>query len=182
MSRLHEDWVRDNILHDWPERITFSIPEAIETLDAEFEVLSTSPVFVQDWRWYKSIPRLAHSWNQAVLSEHQRWGPYFLDYRIRPEHPCETGDALDALCLSALKVANRIWRGDLQSTPEFAGCLHRVRDLVAPEMPGTAGSIDAYLLALGALQAGHSKREFGDFRPWFGRGQQYLSFVRKTQP
>jgi ubiquinone/menaquinone biosynthesis C-methylase UbiE len=182
MSRLHVDWVLDQILHPWPERFTFTIPEAITTLASEFDVLGTSPSFVQDWRWYKSIPLDSQSWNDIAIEEYNRWAGYLLDYRIRPgiqRLPSPSG--LEPACHAALQIQNRIWRGDtLSMIPEFVAALQQIQDLIAPTMPDTALSISDFCSGLRDLLAGNREADFGSFRPWFGRGQQYVSFVRKS--
>ena len=181
MSRLHEDWVLDNIICPWPERFVFTIPEAIATLDTEFDVLGMSPSFVQDWRWYKSIPQDANSWNTIALSEYERWAGYFLDYRIHPALLGQPpGAALESACLNALQIQHKIWHeGGLELVPEFAAILRTIRELIADAMPGTAKSIADFLSGLDAFLNGSVQADFGTFRSWFGRGQQYVSFVRR---
>ena len=180
MSRLHEDWLRDNILRPLPKRYTFTIPEAIRTLEPEFDVLGTSPNFIQDWRWYKSIPRHAQSWNDIARAEYNRWAPYFLDYRIHPNAPFEaTSSELEEECQVAWLLEHEIWRGAIERIPEFVASLRRVQKMIAAQMPSTVHSISAYLSGLECLLAGGEEPDFEAFRPWFGRGQQYASFVRK---
>jgi ubiquinone/menaquinone biosynthesis C-methylase UbiE len=180
MSRLHEDWVHDNILCPWPERFAFTIPEAIATLDRAFDVLGTSPAFLQDWRWYKSIPQHEHSWNAVALAEYERWAGYFLDYRSSPGGgSMPSGAALDEACNIALRLQHQIWRGALDLVPDFVASLQSIRKTIADAMPETARSMGDFLSGLQQLETGNRQAEFGGFRPWFGRGQQYVSFVRK---
>jgi len=181
MSRLHEDWVLDNILHPWPQRITFSMLEAIATLDAEFDVLGTSPSFMQDWRWYKSIPSSPETWNSIATSEYGRWAGYFLDYRFQPTLPGYPPAAeLDSACLRALQLQHRIWHNNsLDLVAEFADTLRAIRELIEGAMPETAKSISDFLEGLEDFANGNLEAHFGTFRSWFGRGQQYLSLVRR---
>jgi ubiquinone/menaquinone biosynthesis C-methylase UbiE len=181
MSRLHQDWVLDNILHPWPERITFSMPEAIATLDAEFDVLGTSPSFVQDWRWYKSIPTSPQTWNSTALSEYDRWAGYFLDYRFHPTVPGRPrAAALDSACLCALQLQHRIWHNNARElVAEFAEVLRAIRELIEVAMPDTARSISDFVAGVKDFVNGNLEADFGTFRSWFGRGQQYLSLVRR---
>jgi ubiquinone/menaquinone biosynthesis C-methylase UbiE len=180
MSRLHEDWVHDNILRPLPKRYTFTIPEAIATLEPEFDVLGASPNFIQDWRWYKSIPRHAPSWNDIARTEYSRWAPYFLDYRIHPDAPCDAAvSELEQECQIALLLEHEIWRGALGRIPEFVASLRRVQKMIASRMPSTVHSISAFVSGLECMLSGAAEPDFGSFHPWFGRGQQYASFVRK---
>jgi 2-polyprenyl-3-methyl-5-hydroxy-6-metoxy-1,4-benzoquinol methylase len=174
MSRLHEDWVHDNILCPWPERYEFTIPESISTLDAEFDVLGTSPHFIQDWRYEAT-------WNEVALEEYDRWSSHFLDYRVVPDTPGKPrASALETECRSALRLHHKIWHGSLDLIPQFVAALESVREMIQATLPETGTSITDFLTGLDGLLAGNRHADFGAFRPWFGRGQQYISFVRKT--
>jgi ubiquinone/menaquinone biosynthesis C-methylase UbiE len=181
MSRGHADWVLDNIIHPWPARFSVTIPDVIAILGDEFDLLGTSPRFIQDWRWYKSIPGNAKTGNDLALEEYQRWGPYLIDYRIQPDAPLGSLSApLETACAAAFDVHSAIWTDSgLQKIPDFVACLQQIRDIIHPALPGTAQSITDYLDGLSQLQAGARTAEFGSFRGWFGRGQQYVSFTRK---
>jgi 2-polyprenyl-3-methyl-5-hydroxy-6-metoxy-1,4-benzoquinol methylase len=181
MSRRQEDWVLDNILHPWPESITFTIPEAIDSLDSDFDFLGTSPSFVQDWRWYKSIPRDSRSWNDIAREEYHRWGLFFIDYRLRPSDRCPVMTReLDAACDQALGIQQEIWRGNsVREIPRFSDCLQEIQRIIAAPAPETARAIGDYLKGLEKLMQGEAGTDFGSFRRWFGRGQQYVSFSRK---
>jgi hypothetical protein len=181
MSRRHEDWVLDNILHPWPARITFSIPEAIATLDHDFDLLGSSPNFIQDWRWYKAIPAHQKTWNDLAREEYARWSPYLLDYRVQPSTPIENLAAeLDASCKRALDIHHKIWHHDeIKEIPLFIECLGEIRKVIDKELPETAHSIADFVNGLNQLIAGIKNPDFGTFRSWFGRGQQYVSFTRK---
>jgi ubiquinone/menaquinone biosynthesis C-methylase UbiE len=182
MSRLHVDWVLDQILHPWPKQITFTIPEAITTLGSEFDVLGTSPSFIQDWRWYKSIPLHSQSWNDVAIEEYNLWAGYLLDYRIDPGSKGLVSPLdLEPACQAALQIQNRIWSGDAVSMiPEFITALKEIHDRIASTMPETATSITDFCAGLSDLLAGNREANFGSFRPWFGRSQQYISFSRKS--
>jgi len=180
MSRLPEDWVLDNILHPWAERFTFTMPEAIGTLTPDFDVHGSSPRFMQDWRWYKSVPEDGKSWNEVALDEYDRWAGYMLDYRVRPAMPWRGKAAdLDAACVEAIRIHHTVWHDNrLDLIPHFVDRLKGIGDMVSQEMPTTARSVTDYLSGLGRLLNGDDQADFGTFRFWFGRGQQYVSFVR----
>jgi len=181
MSRRHEDWVLDNILHPWPARFTFTIPEAIDSLDSDFDVLGTSPTFVQDWRWYKSIPRDSRTWNDVAREEYRRWELYFIDYRLAPSAPVPAiSGELDAACSRALDVQRGIWQGNsVGEIPRFSATLREIENIIADPAPETARAIRDYLVGLDKLMQGDFQPDFGSFRSWFGRGQQYVSFSRR---
>jgi hypothetical protein len=181
MSRRHADWVLDSVIHPWPPQFSVTIPDVIAILGDEFDLLGTSPRFTQDWRWYKSIPGNIKTVNDLALEEYQRWGPYLIDYRIQPDAPIGHLSAqLEPACAAVFDVHSAIWSDDgLQKLAEFVACLQHVRDIIHQAMPGTAQSITDYIGGVSQLQAGTKAAEFGSFRGWFGRGQQYVSFTRR---
>jgi 2-polyprenyl-3-methyl-5-hydroxy-6-metoxy-1,4-benzoquinol methylase len=181
MSRRHEDWVLDNILHPWPEHITFTIPQAIDSLDSHFDFLGTSPCFVQDWRWYKAIPGDSRTWNDIAREEYSRWELFFIDYRLQPSDriPAAIRD-LETICREALQIHHEIWHGNsTREIPRFSACLQEIQAMIARPAPDTARAIGDYLKGLEKLGDGETGAEFGSFRRWFGRGQQYVSFTRR---
>ena len=52
MSRSHEDWIVDNIIHTawWRDSSLLSIERAIRTVNDSFDVYGSSPCFFTDWR------------------------------------------------------------------------------------------------------------------------------------
>jgi hypothetical protein len=181
MSRRHEDWVLDNILHPWPGRFMFTIPEAIDGLDANFDLLGTSPSFVQDWRWYKSIPRHSKSWNDIARDEYRRWELFLIDYRLQPSDRIPAVSAeLERACEVALQIHHEIWHSNsANEIRRFSDCLLEIQAMIASPAPETARAITDYVNGLEAFVEGDAGADFGSFRTWFGRGQQYVSFSRK---
>jgi len=56
MSRLKHDWIIDNILLPLSDGYNlFSYADLVANLPENYQVLSSSPKFAQDWRWYKQI-------------------------------------------------------------------------------------------------------------------------------
>jgi hypothetical protein len=181
MSRLHEDWVLDNILYDWPSPCTFTIPQAIDALDDQFDLLGTSPHFIQDWRWFKSIPQDKKTWNNIAKDEYARWSCYLLDYRVAPVDQSFLPTGVEDLCQVAIDLHHAVRRGDdVDQIPRFAACVSEIGERVAAASPITSRSIQDYLRGLNQLLNGTKDPDFATFRSWFGRGQQYASFVRRT--
>ena len=53
------------------------------------------------------------------------------------------------------------------------------RNIIVKALPETASAIADFLRGLNGLLDGDKSSDFGSFRRWFGRGQQYVSFMRK---
>ena len=181
MTRIYEDWVLDTILHPWKREVAFSIPNAIDALDDNFDVVGTSPSFSQDWRWYKAVPEDHQSINGHVRAEFNKWSAFFLDYRVDPDDVLSfSSEALEKQCADILDMHVDIWEtNDIGALPTFLGKLSDIADTIAADMAPTATSIGDYIVGMRGLIDGKMDADFGDFRPWFGRGMQYVSFMRR---
>ena len=155
----------------------------IRTLDGTFDVLGTSPHFLQDWRWYKSIPSNSRSSAEVAIDCFRTWSPYLLDYRLEPGPvPSLDRSALSRACQSALDSHNLALVSGTgnQHAEDFFDQLAEIGAMIAADLPTTAISISDYLTGMASLQGGNLAADFASFRTWFGRGQQYISFARKV--
>lgn len=82
MTRSHEDWVRDNMLNPAWQGIGLTLPMLVQDIGEEFDILGTSPDFIEDWRWFKSLRADRRGYNAHALAEIERKDRWFLDYRI----------------------------------------------------------------------------------------------------
>ena len=80
MTRSHTDWVHDWLLNPAIEHIGLTLPMLIEELGSEFQILGTSPEFITDWRWFKSLHGDARRFNDHALSAYQFHEKEFSNY------------------------------------------------------------------------------------------------------
>ncbi len=183
MSRLHQDWVLDNIMNPWTRQGLFSIGEAIETLKGEFDVYGSSPKFLTDWRWYKSIVEPETGINNMAKLQYAELAPVFINHRLSPEESGIDNPArLAELCQTAYDVHVPLWQAD-DSNGVMQQFIPIVEDIIAlfgaPNHP-TASALADYVAAMRRAAAGERFPDMGAFKSLFGRGQQYVSFVRKS--
>lgn len=179
MSRLSDHWIIDVLLAPRLGRF-WAVDEAIELLDGDFDVLSASPRFWSDWRWYKTVNGV---FNAPVLSEFQRWRHALIDYR-QPPAPAEAAEVgrLAAGCATVCDVIeNVIATPGAPDLEPVLTALAPVRESVAALAPGTLPALDDFRAILESWRCGRPPRPAQAFAPWFGRGQQYLSFVRRDE-
>jgi len=88
MSRLVDDWLLDYIVQPFPSGLKLlKIPDAINSLADDFDILGTSPKFITDWRWYKDIVDGEFEFNKIAIENYYRKNLNLMDYRfIYPEH------------------------------------------------------------------------------------------------
>jgi len=182
MSRRYDDWVLDTILNEGNENMAFSLRHAVEAIGEEFTVLGTSPSFSQDWRWYKAIPIDERPQNQAFLDSLDLWALMLIDYRIDPNQ--RTPDQkitlrAETLGDDILKRQVDIWHGDrVEELPTILETVSELSRTIRPILPETSDSLTDFVTGMARLIDGDLSADFGSFRPWFGRGMQYVSFIR----
>jgi SAM-dependent methyltransferase len=182
MSRPHDDWVIDNLLN--PASIGPYLPifEAIAAIEPDFEFFAASPHFATDWRWYKALTPKTTEYSRRGIEQYWENAHSLLDYRrtFAPRdtaankelyRQCDETRALVRECEARRDTAvipkiqsrlTEIERSVRTFSPEVADALKEARDLLSTVPP------DPKAVAASA-----------HFGPWFGRGQQYLSFNRR---
>jgi ubiquinone/menaquinone biosynthesis C-methylase UbiE len=177
MSRKHEDWILDNIIHDWTNNGLFTIEDALTALPKNFSILGTSPNFLQDWRWYKEVDKNSSTY----MNSYHIWSGYLLDYRSQPENSFSKNEAhlLEKLSQNARVLHDHFRKtSSLVYLDKFIECLINVSTLVSERIPEASKSIVDFIYGVEQLKAGDITADFSSFHQWFGRGQQYISVVR----
>jgi hypothetical protein len=179
MSRSVDDWILDNVLHP-VNGDPFSITAAIDALGEEFEVYGQSPHFVEDWRWYKNVWGDAKDFNLRAKAAYLRNVVNFLDYRVElPPHSVEIGERVSMLSDSISGLQQDYQLRSIDASRERAGeLLRELAETVSQISPITAGS----LREVAEFVSGNNRdvHSLAAFASYFGRGQQYLSFIRRA--
>ena len=177
MSRPVEDWLLDSIIQPLQYRKLLSIPEVIASLDNRFDVYCSSPRFLTDWRWYKEIVGENRRFNDRALESYYTSNLNLLDYRFEfPAHSQEFGKKLEELGSQSWDMMCRIEQGEESVWQELFLLLQELCAHVEKSAPETSEAIRE---AMTLLQSGHPDMELNHFPQWWGRGQQYLSLIRK---
>jgi hypothetical protein len=178
MSRPVEDWLLDSIIQPLQYRKLLSIPEVIACLDKRFEVYGSSPRFLTDWRWYKDIVGDKRGFNDKALESYYQSNLNLLDYRFEfPAHSYEFGKKLEELGSQSWDMMCKIEKGDESVWQELFLLLQELCAHVKKLAPETSVAIRE---AMALLQSAHPDMEIKYFPQWWGRGQQYLSLIRKN--
>lgn len=181
MSRRHDDWVIDNLIHPGSIIPLINFPEAVAVLAPRFEFYASSPHMVTDWRWYKSI--VGDNWGFNLPAIEQFWAQAhnLLDYRrVLPPRSGEANQRLYDLSTAAraqLEIFER--KRDPAFLANFRSLLDEMIDDARSFSSDVADALGeaAKLLAADKFdpQAVAKASKFGAF---FGRGQQYISLTR----
>ncbi|OIQ93704.1 tRNA (mo5U34)-methyltransferase [mine drainage metagenome] len=180
MSRRHDDWIIDNLIHPGAVIPLINFPEVIAVLAHEFQFLSSSPNFVQDWRWYKDIVGGNYDFNHNAIEQYWRHAHNLMDFRITmpPRDPIANIRLYD-LCTEARLRVERFEKSRAAGLlVEFRELLEEISADLSVVSPLTTAALDE---AADLLKTGAPERlaTASLFAPLFGRGMQYLSFTRE---
>lgn len=176
MSRRREDWVFDQIIHPWSGP-PFAMDQAIAVLAESFSPQGTSPRFFNDWRWYKAVCNSNDRFSDLLCHSYLSNVHNLLDYRITlPEAGVEKNRFLMKKALEIYKSIFLIERGEAAfDCGVIISLLSEITERCTHLDPLTIRSIKDSIQLLKTGLAASS-----DLSNWWGRGQQYLSFVRMS--
>jgi hypothetical protein len=175
-TRSSKDWILDNIVHPFTGKL-FGIDEAIEVLGDEFDVYASSPHFFLDWRWYKRIAGRG-DYNARAVRAFRRLVCNMLDYRSNlSPHDEALGVAVLEACKQVYALMQRSEVSGEDVTPKLVSVLDELRALTLEIAPATAASLGSVAAFLRAARV--EVQPLAHFEPFFGRGMQYLSFIRR---
>jgi hypothetical protein len=166
----------DQIVHAWSGP-PFSIRQAINVLAPSFSPQGTSPRFFNDWRWYKAICDTDDQFSGQLEKSYLSQVHNFLDYRYTlPAIDMELNEALLSHATAIYHNLFEMERGQIDFDPKkISGYLSMILEECLQIHPSTRDTIKNVIQTLetgGAVSSTVSN--------WWGRGQQYLSFIRIT--
>ncbi len=182
MSRSCEDWVVDQIIHKalWRDSHLFSVGDAIDTLEGSFDVYGVSPFFFTDWRWYKDVFGDRRALNSTAKDCYLKNIHNFLDYRYEFQpRSIEDNKQLENHCHKVWKYIARYGHERKEEyIDEICQELVKLQATVRAFSPDTAEALGDFWRALKKYPDIDSATDWGSFAAWWGRGMQYLSFIR----
>ncbi len=180
MTRPHEDWILDNMLQPLNGAM-LSISDAVKALRDDFYVYKASPDFFTDWRWFKKIHGDERDkTNDIVLNEYERSVHNLLDYKkeFSPRDPKENLQLLE-LCE---RVNSDVTQFMVSRDPKYVELILELTKQIECNLKSVDSDFskifEDYRNGLNQVVSGVTDIDFGHFTSFFGRGQQYLSFVR----
>ena len=178
MSRPVDDWILDSIIQPLQDRKLLSIPDVINTLKDSFDMYNSSPKFIVDWRWYKDINSDDKEFNKTALDCYYKNNINLIDYRFEFSPSSVTfGKELEIICGQCWDIMCLIQNGEASEWQTFINLLGEITRLISKKSPETSKAI---IESSEWLQDGAPiDEELKYFPEWWGRGQQYLSLIKK---
>jgi len=180
MTRSHEHWLIDQMHHPWSGN-PLSILDAAKVIDDGFDLYSSSPHFMRDWRWFRNIhgdrKYLENVEEQYLSNVHN-----LIDYR--QPHPSRMAEENRKIVISCDRILQLVKAYEAKTNMDAPkDVLQEVRNIVncfGDDAQETVASLNDYVNVLESYIAGNPHNDFGSFTNMFGRGQQYVSFIRRN--
>ena len=101
-----------------------------------------------------------------------------LDYRFEfPKHTVAFGEKLEELGSQSWDLMCKIEHGEDSAWQDFFTLMQELCAHIERQAPVTVGALRE---TVNLLKSGHPDMELREFPQWWGRGQQYLSLIRKS--
>jgi SAM-dependent methyltransferase len=181
VSRRADDWVLDNLLNPASIGKLLPIPEAVSILADEFDMYSSSPHFVTDWRWSKSIVGANRDFNRRTIDQYWLNMHNFFDHsRVLAPRSETANRRLDELCGRARDSIRAFEESrHLSSLTDIQAALEEIVRSTGDFSPPLAEALAEARALLRPQPDPQALAESKKFGSLFGRGQQYLSFYRR---
>ena len=183
MTRSKKDWVLDNFINTefWQDAKLFSIAESISTLKNDFVFKSSSPKFIQDWNWYKNIKsNNVKYFNDLAISSFKRNQLNFLDVRVVSGfYDLKKIEKINSIA-KRIRISVKTTANDISYLPVLINECQNLSKYLNSDFDLTKKSIDSYVNFLKEYKKYQKINQslLKNFRKWWGRGMQYVSFQK----
>jgi hypothetical protein len=184
--RSTRDWVVDVILQDFQNRnYVFSILDVAEIVSDDFDFYNSSPSFLIDDRWYKKVTAKDLTRTDLLKAQYQSIGIAMLDYRVSISSVLQIKDKsslihIESICNELCLLHDEILNSDSSDKiNEFIVVLNDLISTLPEEFIVTKISLNDYVRVLSELLYSGKLLEFNEFKEFWGRGQQYASFLKR---
>jgi SAM-dependent methyltransferase len=182
VSRRHDDWVIDNLLHPASIIPLVNIPETIVLLASSFQYFGASPNYGTDWRWYKSLVGDNWDFNLPAITQYWSLCHNLMDHRfVWADADPVQNQRLYGLCTRArAAVASFEKTRDSARIADFKAHHAGIVEIMRASSAETAEALaEGGQLATADQIDPMAVAEAPHFGALFGRGQQYISFVKE---
>lgn len=183
MTRSKKDWIIDNFLNVefWQDAKLFSISEAIKCLRKDFVFKSSSPNILKDSNWYKNIKTNNQKYfNNLAYSSYESQVLNLLDTRVLSNFSDKKQIEQIYKMSKKLRVSIKKTCKDLNLLPNLIEEFDTLSKLLPNDFNLTKKSINSYNSFLYKFYKNQKLNInlLNDFRAWWGRGMQYVSFQK----
>ena len=182
MSRRFDDWIIDNLINPASVGRLATFDDCLSYLGDGFDVLSTSPRFISDWTWYKQAAMDVNFFNRTALECYWCSLHNFMDYRYAYPPRLESENRTLLACCEDIhhQIGEYERTRDTSIRQRIVVNLYTLQNKLSGNMPAVSAALaevnEWFAGTAIDIEAVKHSREFGK---WFGRGQTYISLVRR---
>jgi len=184
MSRLHEDWIQDNLLN--PAALTGVLtPEILLKTLPNFDVYETYPRIMTDWRWYKELTGTKKSLNPVLTQCWRDQTHNFLNARLSATSQSVRVDFNNEIESASLKLINYLIECEtLEVMPVKQKCLsivYGIQDLLEGSKHLDSNALTEFIEIYRKSQIkAEDVSTMKVFSQLFGRELIYISLIRES--
>ena len=172
-TRPVEDWVTDNIIqHIKFGKYKFDLEDYLKVIGKSFVFYGSSPNFYSDYLWYKKFNYKKNHVNLKALKQYKMTQINLIDCRIEPITVNFKNYNFNELYKTA---QNMLDNNNIKQLDKFLQNLSKLKYKLPSQFELTKKSINEYLDLINNYQKIKTSKYF---KSWWGRGQQYLSFIK----
>jgi SAM-dependent methyltransferase len=177
MNRIRTDWAIDQLINPWVGPL-LSIPDAISYMGSVAVFHGSTPRFVDDYRWYKDPAFSVIEHNKNAINNYWEKCHNFLDSRTaRSTRDVNANRSLYRICDELYsEIYAKNW--SVTSHPRVLEICLKLKAKIGDLDDVVRKSLEAFI---DYWQSGNIE-SLHEFRPFWGRGTQYLSFMKKNSP
>lgn len=182
-SRLKEDWCADVLTGDALYQHELSPSDAIDYLRRDFYFYNISPNIIKDETWFKEVPQEINEFNQNKINNFLGIWHNLFHYKVfKEERKEELNLELINLCTKFTKLAKMSEYNDYSNN--LKKDLLKTIESIKNNIDGTSDEIieslnDFYKIIDKDDFTSDAISNLSSFKRAFGRGQQYISFIKK---
>ena len=173
MNRSHTDWAVDQIVKPTvgPQ---MTIADSLKSLQNKAVFHGSSPRFVEDYRWYKNPNSSIESLNSVAIENFWAKCHNFIDYRFdyKPLSSQANQNIYAATNRLYSTVAETMWSPE--SEQHVTKNCQEIQSLISENCQETNFSLASFL----SYWRTGNVFDLEQFRPWWGRGTQYVSVMK----
>jgi hypothetical protein len=169
-TRSAEDWVLDNIFHEWHlGKSYFSLPEAHSLLlELGFSYNGGSPMFYRDFVWHKDSQKKKGRKSEEVITQYKEAELLLLDFRMSPieyfrDRKYRNYEFLITHIENTFDISKKY-------------LIYGKDEILAEDFILTSQALNSFSKFTENFEKIELLESIEIFGKWWGRGQQYNSF------
>jgi hypothetical protein len=183
MNRSRQDWIKDCMLNPHYLNVILPLKKLFETVGDGLTVLSVTPSYSNDWRWFKQLDKDKVKLNDNLQIFHDANVLNFIDYQtINSPLSINKSELANSIFenfhLAALECEKSFLQGE-KNTSKFAEAVFVLVEFLKDNAPTLSSAFLEAANLLSQEMITHTDiTEMREFTPIFGRETHYIALTK----